>query len=98
MWLSEKDFHQIFAEGIQSSHPDSDKESEISVGIREILTNSPYLPTWHKDPKFARFIVRDSGNYSDQSVGNAGVSIKDRLQVATSKLDIEIIIKGEMVR
>ncbi|KXX75016.1 Nonribosomal peptide synthetase 14 [Madurella mycetomatis] len=94
MWLSESDMHQIFAEGIEASRPDSDSVMDIAAGLREIPVNSPYLPTWRNDPKFARFITRQAGNDAGEDASRSGASsIKDRLQAAETVEDAQMVLQ-----
>ena len=111
-WLSERDLHQIFAEGIQAARHGSRSrehieegedacntgEFKVKVGLREMSQDASYLPTWFKDPKFARFAARarDLGVVSSgtgDKLSNA--SLREKLRSARSLAEAEIMIKGK---
>ena len=85
MWMSETDFHSIFAEAIGAGQSTEISEPEISTGLRHVAANSDYLPIWSDNPKFARFIIRESGAEAQKGSEKGGASVKDRLQRADSK-------------
>ncbi|KAK2007074.1 beta-ketoacyl synthase domain-containing protein [Colletotrichum eremochloae] len=99
MLLSEKDMHQIFAEGIEASRLDSSpsgQQLQITAGLRSIPIDSADLPTWRSDPKFSRFIVQET----DTGAGEANVtarassmsSLKQQLQGTKSSAEAEHIL------
>lgn len=93
-WLSEEDFHQMFAEAIYAGELGGQHEPEISTGLCEVSIDSLELPTWHNDPKFSKFIMTNSQDSEDASVGKSGVSIHQQLQSATTQKEVFNIIKG----
>ncbi|RAH76705.1 hypothetical protein BO86DRAFT_443060 [Aspergillus japonicus CBS 114.51] len=93
MWMSETDFHQMFAEAIEAGRSTTLSEPEISTGLRQVPADAPYLPIWSENPKFSRFILRASGEDSQRDAAKAGgISIKDRLQLACTLEDARNII------
>ncbi|SPO01909.1 related to polyketide synthase [Cephalotrichum gorgonifer] len=93
MRMSETDFHQMIAEAIEAGRPGSDQDPELSTGLREIPEDSPFLPTWHDNPKFSRFVLRESATNSDKGMEKAGLSIKQRLEAAEIEEDLRALIK-----
>jgi hybrid polyketide synthase/nonribosomal peptide synthetase ACE1 len=93
-WLSEEDFHQMFAEAVFAGDPDSQHAPEISTGLCKVSIDSLELPTWHNDPKFSKFIVTNSHTSSDASKERPGMSIHQRLQSAITRQEIFEIIRG----
>ena len=47
MHLSEQDYHQLFAEGIDAGQPDSEDEAELTTGLLDIPGK---FPTTNMDP------------------------------------------------
>lgn len=96
MWMSERDFHQIFAEAVLAGRPESGLELEISTGLRSVTANAAYLPIWYNNPKFANFVVQEAAPELQENNGRAGVSIKSRLLAATSLDEVFEILKGNV--
>ncbi|KAH0404852.1 putative polyketide synthase, partial [Aureobasidium melanogenum] len=93
MHLSEEDFHQIFAEGMEGGYPDSGLSAELSTGIRDIAPDSGDIPKWYSDPKFGRFILhRKIGDDDRKQQGNT-TSIKDRLLTCKARLDVQQVVR-----
>ncbi|PYI00038.1 beta-ketoacyl synthase domain-containing protein [Aspergillus ellipticus CBS 707.79] len=93
MWMSEADFHQIFAEAIEAGRSTTLSEPEISTGLRQVPADSPYLPIWAENPKFSRFIQRLCGAETQQDTTKAGgASIKDQLLAVRTIQDAQAII------
>jgi len=97
MRMSETDFHQMIAEAIETGRPGSHHDPEVSTGLREIPENSPFLPTWHDNPKFSRFVLRESTNGGDKGAERTGLSVQQRLQAAEVEDEVRTLIKGERV-
>ncbi|KAK2040741.1 putative polyketide synthase [Colletotrichum somersetense] len=94
MHLSEQDYHQIFAEGIDAGRPDSGDEAELTTGLLDILAaDGPNAPRWHANPTFSSFIVHQVENASANSGNEAVMSIKDQLNVCKSTQDVFAVVK-----
>ncbi|OOQ90641.1 putative hybrid NRPS/PKS enzyme [Penicillium brasilianum] len=61
VWMSEQDFHQIFAEAVVSSPPDSQLGFEIMTGLRLVDGNGEDRTTWFENPKFQHLILHEGG-------------------------------------
>lgn len=95
MWMSESDFHQMFAEAVKSGRDESLDEPEISTGLRHIRSDAEDLPTWHNNPRFSRFVVEETATESTQGTEKSGMSIKGRLEAAETTADVYEVIKGK---
>ncbi|KAI0436038.1 beta-ketoacyl synthase domain-containing protein [Xylaria telfairii] len=93
MWMSESDFHQMFAEAVKAGRDESLDEPEISTGLRHIRSDAEDLPTWHNNPRFSRFVVEETATESTQGAEKSGVSIKGRLEAAETTADVYEVIK-----
>ncbi|KAK3309308.1 polyketide synthase [Chaetomium strumarium] len=94
--LSEEDFHQIFAEAMEAGYPDSPDGPEISTGLLEIAPDTPNMPKWYSDPKFARLIVSktaDGGKGGKENKASAA-SILDSLKACRSEEDVFRVVKS----
>jgi len=92
MWLSERDFHQMIAEAMKAGESSSLDDIEISTGLREVEADSAFLPSWYKDPKFARFAVRQLEKNAGNT-GKAGASIRDRLSGVKTREEIYVLVR-----
>ncbi|EPE30014.1 NAD(P)-binding Rossmann-fold containing protein [Glarea lozoyensis ATCC 20868] len=101
MHLSEEDFHQMIAEAIESGHSGSPHSPEITTGLLDISSDSPHIPKWYSNPKFARFIVNRAANEEDRKGRTATVTIHDHLGNCKTKKDLfQLVGKsfGDQVR
>ena len=94
MWLSEGDFHQMIAESMKAGKSSSLDDIEISTGLREVGADSAFLPSWYKDPKFARFAVRELEKNAGNA-GKAGASIRERLSGVKTREEIYVVVRGK---
>ncbi|KAK2052450.1 hypothetical protein LY76DRAFT_639600 [Colletotrichum caudatum] len=94
MHLSEQDYHQIFAEGIDAGRSDSGDEAELTTGLLDIpAADGPNAPRWHANPTFSSFIVHQVENAGANSGNEAVMSIKDQLNVCKSTHDVFTVVK-----
>lgn len=97
MHLSEEDFHQIFAESMEAGYLESHDGPEISTGLLDISPDSPNIPQWYSNPKFANFIVHQTSS-NDKKEQTAAASIQGQLQACQSQQDVLQVIKREFAR
>ncbi|KAF3765311.1 hypothetical protein M406DRAFT_256096 [Cryphonectria parasitica EP155] len=94
MHLSEQDYHQLFAEGIDAGRPDSDDEAELTTGLLDIPANGgPDAPKWHANPVFSSFIAHQVEKSGADSGSEAATSIKDQLSGCKSQSDVLAVVK-----
>ncbi|KAF2182988.1 beta-ketoacyl synthase domain-containing protein [Zopfia rhizophila CBS 207.26] len=89
--MSERDFHQSFTEAILVGKKDPRCELELLTGLRHVPANSPYLPIWHNNPVFAKFIVQETRTETENATKSA-IPIKTRLLEATTRGDVLNVI------
>lgn len=92
MWMSERDLHQIFAEGVLASSPSSGRDPDVSTGLRHVNPNDPFKPMWYNNPRFSHFVSQQVIT-SVSSSAKAGASIKALLQGAKSHEQVYEILK-----
>ena len=92
-WMSEQDFHQLFAECVLASRPGSIDTSEFITGLR--LDNDDQK-NWIENPIFQHLVSKsvDAGDGAGKT--KLGVMIKAQLQEATSEQQVFEILKGEL--
>jgi hybrid polyketide synthase/nonribosomal peptide synthetase ACE1 len=96
MRMSERAFHQIFAEGVLASHPRSGQEPDISTGLRHIDPSESYKPLWFENPKFAHQILHQAAADTEKDTTRTSTSIKARLLVATCREQVYDIVRGKV--
>ena len=93
MWMSERDFHQIFAEAVLAS-PDSKEGPEISTGLRRLSPDDPYQPIWYNNPVFSKcFLPREIAGLKEAK-SSPGPPIRTRLQTAANEAQVTSILEG----
>ena len=93
-FLSEQDFHEIFAEGVLASLPDSGDVFEISTGLRLENTVKDSPAKWARNPMFHHLVTR-SDKHTGLGTDRSSVSIKSRLSAATTGEQQFEILKGK---
>nr|AKL78827.1 GLNRPS8 [Glarea lozoyensis] len=96
MWMSERDFQQVFAEGVVAGRVDSGQSGEVVSGLR--VTNDAEEKTiWYNNPKFQHCIIRQSVDETNSEKAKPIVPLKTELLHATNKEEIERILKDSIV-
>ncbi|GKT82135.1 polyketide synthase [Colletotrichum tofieldiae] len=94
MHLSEQDYHQIFAEGIDAGRPDSGDDAELTTGLLGIpAADGPNAPRWRANPTFSSFIVHQVEKIGGDGSNEAVMSIKDQLGACKSAKDVFTVVK-----
>ena len=97
MWLSERDFHQSFAEAIVLGHSDFEQphKCEVLVGVRRVEPEEGLERQWFDNPKF-QHCANQQGRLVSKSNDTATiVSLKSQLLAATSEKEVYEILKGK---
>ena len=94
MWMSERDFHQTFAEAVLAGRPESGQDPEISTGLRRVNASEPYKTIWFNNPKFSHFVLQQVAVEANGNNAKVGVPIKTQLLVATDKEQVYEILKS----
>ncbi|KAI4118129.1 MAG: hypothetical protein LQ345_001753 [Seirophora villosa] len=94
MWMSERDFHQIFAEAVLAGRPDSKVGPEISAGLRRINPDESYQPIWFHNPVFAKCLLQQGSANTREAIGTSGPPLKARLQAATNEAEVAYILES----
>lgn len=100
MHLSEQDYHQLFAEGIDAGRPDSGDEAELTTGLLDIpaAADTENTPKWHSNPAFLDFIVHQVEKKGAESGNEVVASVQDQLAACTSGSDVITVVKGKHIR
>lgn len=68
-YLSERDFHQMFAEAVLAGRPQSMSPAEITSGIRHVSSNEQSPPIWTTNPIMGHFVLRAETSSVDELSG-----------------------------
>lgn len=94
MHLSEQDYHQLFAEGIDAGRPDSGDEAELITGLLDIpASRGPNAPRWQANPTFSAFVIHQTQESGAAAGGEAAVSLRDQLVGCKSAGAVLAIVK-----
>ncbi|KAF1362275.1 polyketide synthase [Lizonia empirigonia] len=95
MHLSEQDYHQLFAEGIDSGRPDSEDEAELTTGLLDIpaAADTENIPRWHANPAFLDFIIHQVEQNGAEVGSEIMASIQDQLACCKSESEVVTIVK-----
>ncbi|KAI1081410.1 putative polyketide synthase [Whalleya microplaca] len=96
MHLSEEDFHQLFAEGIEAGLISAKHGPEVSTGLLDVAANAEERPRWCKDPKFWHFINYRTRSGGDNVEQTASVSIADILKSCKEEGELLRIVQGTL--
>ena len=97
MYLSEEDFHQIFAETMEAGYVDSAAGPEISTGLLSISAGSANFPKHYSDPMFSHLIAHKTSGCSQTKQRTNARSIEDRLQDCRTNHELLQVIQRECI-
>ncbi|KAM0334359.1 hypothetical protein ACHAQA_001385 [Verticillium albo-atrum] len=96
MWLSEQDFHNLFAEAVHAGKSWRKQNPELSTGLMTIEDNDEFRKniTWFKNPMFQHCVRNAQSAELVESAGKGrrGVQVKAHLQEAISPHDVRDIL------
>jgi hybrid polyketide synthase / nonribosomal peptide synthetase ACE1 len=95
VWMSEEDFHTIFAEAILAGSPKSKRNPEIITGLRVINTNDEQRPLWSFNPKFQHLVIETDLVARQGSGLGREDPLRSRLLVASSREQVQEILQGK---
>lgn len=91
-WMSEQDFHQLFAECVLASRPGSIDTPEFITGLR---LDSDNQKNWIENPIFQHLVSKSVDAVAGAAKTKSGVMVKAQLEGATSEDEVFEILKGE---
>ncbi|PGH19023.1 hypothetical protein AJ79_00057 [Helicocarpus griseus UAMH5409] len=93
-WMSEQDFHEIFAECVLASRPESIDSSEFITGLR---LDSDDKKNWIDNPIFQHLVQKTIEATAGGGKHKSGVQIKTQLQEATDAEQVFEILKDGLI-
>lgn len=95
MPVSEKDFHQAFAEAVLASKCSSGSDPEIIMGLRLARRNDVSPVPWLNNPKFIHFVQETDDRPQQKNTQQAVQSIKTLLAEAVTVEEASSALQGE---
>ncbi|GKZ20460.1 type I Iterative Polyketide synthase (PKS) [Aspergillus brasiliensis] len=93
--FTERDLHELFAEGILAGHPDSGRNPEVIAGYQVINAAENPNALWLRNPKAWNLISHAANPTASASGANENVPIRMQLELAKSTIEAtEIITDG----
>ncbi|KAI1500224.1 polyketide synthase-like protein [Biscogniauxia marginata] len=91
--MSEKDFHQMFAEAVMAGKPGSPTPIEITAGPRQVRLDEKVQPIWVTNPMLSHFLL--DGEQVDTVSSNAKhqVPLEVRLSAARRLDEVRQIVR-----
>ncbi|KAI9848698.1 MAG: putative Hybrid PKS-NRPS biosynthetic cluster [Sclerophora amabilis] len=97
LWLSEPDFHQLFAEAIFAGRCERGKSLELSTGLKTLDSNESETITWFHNPMFQHCIKEDQNAKLVAEGSKSEAPVKAQLLEATSPAQVHVIITDAFV-
>ncbi|KAH3986904.1 bifunctional polyketide synthase/nonribosomal peptide synthetase phmA [Parastagonospora nodorum] len=93
VFMSEQDFHQIFAEGVVAGRPGNDDIPEIMTGLGLAHMDDSDKVTWFNNPKFSHCVLWPDDQGAAVGMSKQNVTVKSRLLLATTADEVNEAIQ-----
>lgn len=97
LWLSERDFHQIFAEGVLASRSNSGPNPEIITGLRVVKADEEVPMQWFTNPMFQHCVLRTEGPDASKDKENIIQPIRAQLLTVKTQQEVYEVLKGKVL-
>lgn len=94
LWMSESDFHQVFAEGVLASPPESGKSHEIMSGLN-MENDARNTAVWYNNPKFQHCVFDSDHTKVLETNSKQNLSLATRVASASSPAEVLKVISGK---
>jgi hybrid polyketide synthase / nonribosomal peptide synthetase ACE1 len=95
VWLSERDFHQAFAEAIILGCSDFGRNPEVIARERRTDPEDGAESQWFDNPKFQHYANQQESMKAMNTDAAVVVSMKTKLLAATTEEEVYEILKGK---
>ncbi|KAF4634027.1 hypothetical protein G7Y89_g4083 [Cudoniella acicularis] len=94
MPISEPEFHNIFAEAIHAGQSNCLDDSELIVGLQEVMDSQKESPLWHENPRFSHLVqIKTDGN-RPETAKDCGLSVGGQVGSASSTEEALRLLKA----
>lgn len=94
LWLSEHDFHRLFAEAIYAGQRHRRRNPELSTGLKMVEGDESQSITWFNNPVFQHCVKQAEQAETPSTSFGKGTPVKTRLVEAITQEDVYDIILG----
>lgn len=94
---SEYDFHQTFAEAVQSSRAGSSLCTEITAGLGQVKQDEVNQPKWASNPLMSHLILNPESGQRDVVGSKSNTDLKARLRAAHSVEQARAIVRDALL-
>lgn len=94
LWMSESDFHQVFAEGVLASAPTSGVSHEVMSGLN-MEDDAKTTAVWYNNPKFQHCVTRGDDASLSESQLRHNLSLESKVASTSCQAEARKIIGGE---
>ena len=91
-WMSEQDFHEVFAEGVLSCLDDT-SDAQLCSGLR---IDNDQSKSWVSNPMFQHLVIKENDVLVPDSKNSSGLHVKTQLLAASSRQDVIQILQGKV--
>nr|A0A7L8UVC9.1 RecName: Full=Polyketide synthase-nonribosomal peptide synthetase ffsA; Short=PKS-NRPS ffsA; AltName: Full=Cytochalasans biosynthesis cluster protein ffsA [Aspergillus flavipes]QOG08944.1 FfsA [Aspergillus flavipes] len=96
VFMSEQDFHQIFAEAVVAGRPTSKDIPEIMTGLRLAHLDDSDKVTWFHNPKFSHCVLWPEEQGGKAVMSKQNVTVRAQLLLATTADEAREIIEESL--
>ncbi|KAH8897379.1 amino acid adenylation domain-containing protein [Thozetella sp. PMI_491] len=98
-FLSERDFHKLFAEAVVAGRPGAPAPVEITTGLTTIGLHDEMKPVWAANPILSHYIRSDdAAGPAAEDAAIKVVPIKDQLAQALTRDEVFAIVKEAFIK
>ena len=97
-FISETDFHQLFAEAVVLGRPGSADSIEITTGLTTVSSQADNLPPWASNPFMSHFVRNKELSNSNGTTISANVPVKAQLAKADTREQVAEIIRAAFIQ
>ncbi|KAI0799232.1 hypothetical protein GGR55DRAFT_692856 [Xylaria sp. FL0064] len=98
VFLSERDFHQQFAEAVIAGRPGADRPMESITGLRKVYPGAASSQAWLSNPFLSHMILHDKAADPTSKVDRSKVPLKTRLEQASTSAEAHSMIEEAFVQ
>jgi hybrid polyketide synthase/nonribosomal peptide synthetase ACE1 len=93
VFLSERDFHQQFAEAVIAGRPGSGRPMESITGLRKVYPGAASSQAWFSNPFLSHMILHDKSADPTSKVNHGKVPLKTLLEQASTSAEAHSMIE-----
>lgn len=97
-FISEKDFHQLFAEAVVSGKDPSSGPTEITTGVTTVSSQADNLPTWASNPFMSHLVKNTRPSNPTNATTTINIPVKAQIAEASTSTEMAQIVRTAFVQ